>query len=126
MKILITGTNGFIGSNLRRYFSDRGNEVTGLVRPTSDLHFLAEQKVRLVRGDLSRPEEIDFPPDVEYVVHSASIVSDTPNDALCHDQIHVLAVNLVERPWRLRLPVKRFVYISTALTLGFDGNDISE
>jgi uncharacterized protein (TIGR01777 family) len=32
MKIFITGANGFVGTNLCRFFLDKGHEVTGLVR----------------------------------------------------------------------------------------------
>jgi nucleoside-diphosphate-sugar epimerase len=37
MRILITGANGFIGSNLARYLVNRGYTVYALVRPTSDI-----------------------------------------------------------------------------------------
>ncbi|MGB8952926.1 MAG: NAD-dependent epimerase/dehydratase family protein [Candidatus Aminicenantales bacterium] len=126
MKVFITGVNGFIGSNLCRYFLERGHEVYGLVRKTSDLHFLKGLNVRLVYGDLRAPGQIDIPRDVEAVVHSASIVSDTASEDVCRTNIYILAVNLVERVRELKLSLKRFIYISTALTLGFDGWNISE
>ena len=32
MKIFITGSNGFVGTNLGRFLLNEGHEVTGLVR----------------------------------------------------------------------------------------------
>jgi nucleoside-diphosphate-sugar epimerase len=126
MKIFITGANGFIGSNLCKYFLENSWDVYGLVRPTSDLHFLDGLNVKLVFGDLLRPDTIDIPRDVSYVVHSASIVSDLADEDTCYKNIYLLAVNLVQRIRELEVPVQRLVYISTALTIGIDGRNISE
>jgi len=126
MKILITGANGFVGSNLCRHFLNKGWDVYGLVRRTSDLHFLKNLDLKLICGDLLYPEKIEIPDDIGYVIHSASLVSDTADVDMCHKNIYLLAVNLVRKILSLpRLP-RRLVYISTALTLGFNGLNISE
>ena len=54
-RVLITGANGFIGSNLCGWFRGRGWEVDALVRESSDLHFLDGLDVRLIKGDLRFP-----------------------------------------------------------------------
>jgi nucleoside-diphosphate-sugar epimerase len=125
-KVFITGANGFIGSSLCRYLLEKGYKVIGLVRPGSDLHFLEGLPVRLVTGDLRWPDEIDIPADVDFVIHSASLVSDQASPKQCQTQIYQLTVNLIERLERLRCRPKRIIYISTALTLGFGDLDISE
>lgn len=126
MKIFITGANGFVGSNLCRHFLTEGWEVYGLVRTTSDLHFLNGLEVKLVTGDLLRPEEIRIPDGIDYIVHAASIVSDVADDETCRKHIYQLAVNLVRRIQSLPHKPKRLVYISTAVTLGFNARNISE
>ncbi len=126
MKIFITGANGFVGSNLCRYFLAKGWEVHGLVRRTSDLHFLNGLDVKLVYADLLRPEEIRIPDGIDHIVHAASIVSEQANNETCRKNIYQLAVNLVQRIKSLPRMPKRIVHISTAITLGFNARDISE
>lgn len=125
-RVLVTGANGFIGSNLCRWFSGRGWEVDALVRESSDLHFLEGLDVRLVRGDLRSAERIEFPPGTTHIVHAASLVSDTAEDEACAANIYETVRGLVRRIRETGLPLRRFVHISTALTLGFDGLEISE
>ncbi len=125
-KVFVTGANGFIGSNLCRYLLDQGWDVVGLVRPGSDLHFLEGLDVHLVRGDLAEPQRLEIPRDIDYLVHSASIVTDLANEEQSRARIYQLTVNLAERLCQLGIRPKKLVYISTALTLGFNGLDISE
>ncbi len=125
-KVLITGANGFIGSNLCRFLLAKGYAVYGLVRRTSDLHFLEGLPVELIFGDLSTPGDFHFPQDTSYIVHAASIVSDLASELECDSGITSLTVNLVQMIQDLGIQPKRFVYISTTLILGYLGTNLSE
>jgi nucleoside-diphosphate-sugar epimerase len=126
MNILITGANGFIGCNLCRHFLGRGHRVYAFVRPTSDLRFLEGLGVEIITGDLADAWSIAIPDDVEAVVHAAAVVSDMARDEECDRNIYQATVNLVRRLQEKRPPVRRFIYVSTALVLGLEGTGISE
>jgi len=126
MRVFITGANGFVGSNLCRYFRAKGWDVFGLVRPTSDLHFLDGLGVELVVGDLRDPGSFDLPEDLDFVVHAAAITSDMADEEACRRNILEPAVSLAAKIEALRPRPKRVVVISTALVLGFAAAAISE
>ena len=58
MKVFVTGGSGFTGGALCAWLSERGHEVTALVRPTSDTTWLRSLGVRLATGDLRDAESL--------------------------------------------------------------------
>lgn len=124
--ILITGANGFIGSNLCRYFLAKDYNVYGLVRKTSDLHFLEGQKIKLIYGDLMQVEKIEWPKNLDVVVHCASVVSDEADDECCESNIYNSTIGLVRHIKNSNIDIKKFIFMSTALVLGYQELDISE
>ncbi len=55
MKVLVAGSTGMVGSEIARLFASRGDEVTGLIRHTSDqakVDALKAAGIEVVEGDL--------------------------------------------------------------------------
>ena len=50
---LITGINGFIGSNLAKRLLENGYKVKGLIRKSSDLKFLKDLDIEYHYGDIT-------------------------------------------------------------------------
>ena len=125
-KIFVTGANGFVGSNLCRWFLAGGYEVYGLVRKTSDLHFLEGLPLEIITGDLRDPGSFDLPGNFDHVVHAAAVVSDQASEAECEAGIYETTVNLVQKILARGARPKRFVYISSTLILGYLGTNLSE
>jgi len=124
--VLITGANGFIGSNLCRHFLDKDYNVYGLVRKTSDLHFIEKLNVNLIYGDLNAVEKIEWPKNLDIVVHCASVVSDAADDECCESNIYNSTINLVNQITKNRVNLKKFIFMSSALVLGYRKLNISE
>jgi nucleoside-diphosphate-sugar epimerase len=124
--VLITGANGFIGSHLCDAFLADGYDVHGLVRSTSDLRFLQQPGVKKIYGDLTRAGEIAFPESVDVIVHAAALVSDNATLEQCRRNIYGITESLVVEAARRYPRLERFIYISTALTLGYCADNISE
>lgn len=124
--VLITGANGFIGSHLCDKFADRGYEVFGLVRRSSDLRFLKGSKIKLVYGDLTHIESVNLPVTIDLIIHAAGKVSDNASMKQCRTHIYEITVNLAEWATRRCARLKKFVFISTALAIGYCADRISE
>ena len=120
MKAFITGINGFIGSNLATRLIAEGQEVSGLVRKTSDLSFLEGLKVKLFFGDLSNKPLLDKATQgIDIVYHVAGLASDWGPIELFRKVNVEGTKNLMESS--LNSGVKRFVFISSAAVHGFGG-----
>lgn len=125
-RVLITGANGFIGSNLCRYFVQKGHEVHALVRRTSDLRFLEGLPARLIYGDLSVPGGFELPAGLDWVIHSASLTSDLAREEDCERGIYDLTVNFYGALSQISPRPRRVIYVSSTLVLGYAGENLSE
>jgi nucleoside-diphosphate-sugar epimerase len=124
--VVITGASGFVGSNLCRRLAGVACRVTGIVRQQSDTSTLEGVKLDLVRADLRRPHEIRLPPDTCHIIHAAALVSDSAADADCRAGILDATRNLVTAAESQCRRLERFIYISTALVLGYGQRQISD
>lgn len=73
-RVLVTGGTGFVGSHLLPVLVDAGARVTTLARATSDTSRLPAG-VRVLRGDLSRPEGLAAAlREADIVIHMAALL----------------------------------------------------
>lgn len=83
MKILITGATGLVGSAVARKLLEQGHEVVALCRSGSDRSLLQKEnkQVQWVEGDIMDVVGLESEiRKVDYVVHTAAIVSFAPKD----------------------------------------------
>ncbi|MCF7876440.1 NAD-dependent epimerase/dehydratase family protein [Candidatus Bipolaricaulota bacterium] len=76
MQYLVTGANGFVGSNLVKTILDNGHDVRGLIRESSNTVNLEGLEVETVLGDIRNQEEImEACTGVDGIFHTAALYS---------------------------------------------------
>jgi dihydroflavonol-4-reductase len=118
MKALVTGANGFTGSHLVKALEQRGNQVIGLVRRSSDLARLANTKAQLVYGDITDRDVLQTAMQgVEVVFHLAAYVELGVVNAARMEQVNVEGTRAVLEAAK-QAGVSKFVYCSTIGVFG--------
>lgn len=122
---LVTGINGFIGSNLAARLIKEGWKVRGLVRKTSDLKFLQGLDIEYFYGDITEPSTLTAPMNgTDVVFHVAALSSDWgPYEKFY--KINVEGTMNVARAAH-DAGVERMVYVSTVAMYGFGRLDVKE
>ena len=119
-KILITGASGFIGSFIVEEALKRGFEVWAAVRRSSSRQFLQDSRIHLIELDLNSKERLTEQMKdcrFDYVVHAAGVTK-CLNKADFHRINTEGTQHLVEALMALRMPLKRFVYLSSLSIMG--------
>jgi len=121
VRAVVTGANGFIGSNLARRLLEDGWDTAGIVRPTSDLEFIDGLNLRLFDCGLDDRDRIARAFDgAEVVFHCASRASDWGS-------IDTFKRANVENTTRVMhaasaAGVRRVVYVGSTVVYGFRGH----
>lgn len=116
MKALVTGSSGFIGSQLCRALLARGFQVRAFHRATSPLRLLEGLEVEHAVGDLTRPDTLAVAmQDVEVVFHAAAWMGG--NDPGRFYAVTVEGTRAVLAAARQH-GVRRVVHTSSAAALG--------
>ncbi len=124
-KVLVTGSNGFIGSNLCKRLIDEGYEVNALVRKSSNLDFLDGLPVKLVYGDVTQPETLPKAMEgVEKVFHIAGLAADWGSYEL-FEKVNFQGTKNVAKA-ASKAGVKKLIYISTVAFYGFGKQNVTE
>ena len=91
MKIFITGATGFFGSRLvHNLLENTGHSLVCLVRRGRSSALPTNERISLVEGDLTSPE--DFPRAMSgcrVVIHSAAMVATWARDNSAFDRVNV-------------------------------------
>ncbi len=124
-KILVTGANGFIGSNLVKRLVEDGHSVRSMVRQTSDLKFLSGLDTKLCYGDINDTESLkDAMKGVEKVFHVAGLAADYGPFSL-FEKVNFQGTKNVAQT-ACREGVLKLIYVSTVAFHGFGKTNMDE
>lgn len=120
MKILVTGASGFIGSFIVEEALRRGMETWAAVRRSSKRDFLQDERIHFIELNLSSQQQLEEQlrdHQFDYVVHAAGVTK-----CLNSQDFYKINTegtkNLVRALINLKMPLKRFVYISSLSIFG--------
>lgn len=127
-KVLITGSNGFVGSFLSDRLLKEGAEVHCLVRKTSNLRWLKNLDVKFAYGDISYKYSLKgLFKSIDYVIHTAGLKKGISKDDFI--RVNYLGTkNLIKEAYNENPHIKKFIYISSMAVMGpsMDGKPICE
>lgn len=119
MKVLVTGSNGFLASNVIRELNKRGFEVRAMVRQSADLRSLAGCKYELFYGNITNINEaVEAVKGCDIVIHTAADTSQNNDRNGALMQVNVTGTfNMLESS--IKEHIEKFVFVSTANTFGY-------
>ena len=120
MKILVTGASGFIGSFIVEEALRQGMETWAAVRPSSSRKYLQDERIHFINLNLSSKEELISQLDgheFDYVVHAAGATKCLHVDDFYRVNTEGTK-NLADAIIALKMPIKRFVFISSLSIFG--------
>jgi dihydroflavonol-4-reductase len=118
MRVLLTGASGLLGGHVARALHQRGYQLRLLARPDSYLDHLTDIAAEVRRGAFADTAFIAEAVDgCEAVIHAAANTSQWPNRLDHFQAVNIQAtIDLVTAA--RAAAVRRFVYVSTANTIG--------
>jgi len=119
MKILLTGADGFLGSNITRELLSRGHEVRAFLIPGHLTLTLEGLPLERFSGNLLQASDVlRAAAGCDAVIHAAASTSVWPTRNPLVNQVNIEGTrHIIEAVRQLGIP--RLVYVSTASSFGF-------
>lgn len=118
MKVLITGANGMLATNIIEVLLEKGYTVRGLLRRRESYKGIISDSLELVEGDFTCVETVaEALKGCDAVIHSAAIIA---QNLLRYEDYVSVNVDATEQLLTLArvYHIKKIVYVSSANTIG--------
>jgi dihydroflavonol-4-reductase len=117
-KVIVTGANGFLGSNLCKKLIDRGYEVSVIVRKNSDVSELKGLNLNYFYGDVTDINSLkEAFKHHDYVLHLAGLISYKKYD---REKMHLINVVGTENVIHacISASIEKLLHLSSVVTIG--------
>ncbi|MDR3049985.1 MAG: NAD-dependent epimerase/dehydratase family protein [Elusimicrobiota bacterium] len=126
MKVLITGANGFVGSHIVEKLLENKEEVSAIVRKTSNLKWIKDLPITLKYGSLDDAVFLEScAAEVDAIVHCAGTVRAMDKEGYFKSNVENTA-NLCRAALNANPKLKRFIYISSQAAMGPSASEIGK
>jgi dihydroflavonol-4-reductase len=117
-KVIVTGANGFLGSNLCKKLIDQKYDVSVIVRKSSDVSELKDLKISYFYGDVTDLDSLKFAfANHDYVLHLAGLISYKKYDRAQMEQINVIGTENVISAC-IQNKISKLLHLSSVVTIG--------
>lgn len=118
LKILVTGADGFLGSNVVRELLSRGHQVKAFLHPLSKSTTLKGLDIEIFKGDLlDANSTANAVEGVDAVIHTAANTKTWPTRCPEHEAVNTVGTSNVIAAVQ-KHNIKRMVYVGTANSFG--------
>ncbi|MDZ7739793.1 MAG: NAD-dependent epimerase/dehydratase family protein [Bacteroidales bacterium] len=123
MKVLVTGANGLLGSNIIRQLEKRNIKARALVRENASLLSLKGTRPEYFFGNLTSKEDmLKASSGCDYIIHTAAITDPTLPRLNHYLEVNVDGTkNVIDAC--IKNNIKRLVYISTTNSIGYGNKE---
>jgi nucleoside-diphosphate-sugar epimerase len=123
MKAFVTGATGFVGSHLADKLLESGFDVSCLIRETSNLRWLQNKNIKLIKGTLFDKDKLKNElKDSDYVFHSAGVVKAKNKQGYIRGNVEATK-SLIEIAYEANPRLKKFIHISSQAVCGPNPDD---
>lgn len=119
MRVLVTGANGMLATNIVEQLLEKGYCVRGLLRRVGSYKGGQHPNLELVEGDFTKLDSASAAIDgCDFIVHSAAVTAQNLLDYESYRSVNVCATEQLVKV-AIERGVKRFLYVSSANTIGY-------
>lgn len=124
MKILVTGADGLLGSNLVRELLSRGHEILAFVQPGRQQVTLEGLIIEKFAGNLLNAEEVRKSAEgCDAIIHCAASTAVWPIRSEIINKVNIEGTqNIIQAVYKNK--IQRLIYVGTANSFGFGSKEI--
>ncbi|PQJ20728.1 NAD-dependent epimerase/dehydratase family protein [Tenacibaculum sp. SG-28] len=119
MKVLVTGANGLLATNIIKLLLESDEEVIGFLRNKNNFALPDHRSLRLVEGDITKPSTYrHLLSSVDCIIHVAALTGQNIIDYAKYDAVNNIATKEIYEG-AIENKVEQFIYVSTANCFGY-------